>query len=206
MISNEHKKAFMAFVVVAGVAALIMANGLRAQAVEVLIEVRAPRPLISALAPDMVLGRTFDRNNTFSAAAETPGTTRLVASAPAGPAVSVRPVAAPAPRVSLPAAAHAAKSTASKSAGVRARPATAAARPVTGSGGKTPAVNKPSTGANLRSGHAKGQLRDTAPQLTRLADAKRHGKPVSRAIRAARADRAPLARGKGVAAAARLKH
>lgn len=56
MITPEHRKPFWAFLVVTAVAAMVLANGLREQAVVVLVQRGAPTALIGALAPDLVLG------------------------------------------------------------------------------------------------------------------------------------------------------
>ena len=56
-----------------------MGNGLRTQVVEVLIGAGAPRELIIAIAPDMVLGYSL---NNAPAAPQTPQVTPDVSSAP----------------------------------------------------------------------------------------------------------------------------
>jgi hypothetical protein len=70
MFSHEHRRPLYAFGVVALVAALVAGNGLRAQAVSVLVAAQAPEPLIGAIAPDMVLGEHLTRVVSGEAAAE----------------------------------------------------------------------------------------------------------------------------------------
>ena len=55
----EHRRPFAAFLLVFAFACVIMANGLRDQVVEVFVELRAPRPLITAVLPDIVLGHSL---------------------------------------------------------------------------------------------------------------------------------------------------
>jgi hypothetical protein len=59
MMTAEHRRPLAAFCVVFAVACLIMANGLRTQVVDVLIGAGAPPELITAIAPDMVLGQSL---------------------------------------------------------------------------------------------------------------------------------------------------
>ena len=56
----EHRRPLAAFLLVFAAACLIVGNGLRTQVVEVLIGAGAPRELIIAIAPDMVLGYTLN--------------------------------------------------------------------------------------------------------------------------------------------------
>lgn len=56
MITPEHRRPLMAFAFVALAALLILGNGLRARVVSQLVEGEAPAPLVTALAPDLVLG------------------------------------------------------------------------------------------------------------------------------------------------------
>lgn len=56
MVPSEHRRPLMAFLFVSLAAALILGNGLRARVVGVLIAQHAPGPVISALAPDLVVG------------------------------------------------------------------------------------------------------------------------------------------------------
>ena len=189
MINNEHKSVFVAFVLVVGVAALILVNGLREQAVGVLIEVRAPRPLISALAPDMVLGRTFDRALSASAdlAAPVDGP-RVVADSPdasgSGPATTVGPIAAQAPRSTVQAVAPKTLPAPAKSKPALSSPRPVNARPVTGSFVKPsakPAKAKASSSLRVTS------LRSPAGKVHNTAHVKVHGKAAARAKKSAKA-------------------
>ena len=55
----EHRRPFAAFLLVSAFAFAIMANGLREKVVEVIVDSGAPRPLISAVVPDILLGRSL---------------------------------------------------------------------------------------------------------------------------------------------------
>ena len=59
MMHAEHRRPFAALLLVFAAACMIMGNGLRTQVVEVLVGAGAPRPLIAAIAPDMVLGQSL---------------------------------------------------------------------------------------------------------------------------------------------------
>src|SRR4051812_4829382 len=59
MMSAEHRRPFAAFLLVFGFACVVMANGLRDQVVQVFVDSGAPRPLISAVVPDIVLGHSL---------------------------------------------------------------------------------------------------------------------------------------------------
>lgn len=59
MMTAEHRRPFAAFVLVFAFACFVMANGLREQVVRVFVDSGAPRPLISAVVPDIVLGRSL---------------------------------------------------------------------------------------------------------------------------------------------------
>ena len=59
MMIAEHRKPFAAFLLLFGFALVVMANGLRDQVVRVLVDSGASRPLISAVVPDIVLGRSL---------------------------------------------------------------------------------------------------------------------------------------------------
>lgn len=59
MLSAEHRRPLAAFFLVLAVAALIMTNGMRTQIVRQLISAGAPKSVIGALAPDMVLGQSL---------------------------------------------------------------------------------------------------------------------------------------------------
>ena len=56
MMTAEHRRPFAAFMLLLAFACAIMANGLRDQVVRVFVDSGAPRPLISAVVPDIVLG------------------------------------------------------------------------------------------------------------------------------------------------------
>ena len=58
MMSAEHRRPFAAFMLLLVFACAIMANGLRDQVVRVFVA-GAPRPLIDAVAPDIVLGQSL---------------------------------------------------------------------------------------------------------------------------------------------------
>ena len=60
MVTTEHRKPLVAFLVVFAAACLVMGNGLRTQVVEVLIETGGSNELVTAIAPDMVLGQALD--------------------------------------------------------------------------------------------------------------------------------------------------
>ena len=55
----EHRRPFAAFLLVCAFGVAIMANGLRDQVVRVFVDSGAPRPLISAVVPDIVLGHSL---------------------------------------------------------------------------------------------------------------------------------------------------
>ncbi len=55
----EHRRPLAAFLLVFAGACLIMGNGLRTQVVDILIGSGAPTELITAIAPDMVLGQSL---------------------------------------------------------------------------------------------------------------------------------------------------
>ncbi len=59
MMTAEHRRPFAAFLLVFAGACLIMGNGLRTQVVDILIGSGAPNELITAIAPDMVLGQSL---------------------------------------------------------------------------------------------------------------------------------------------------
>ena len=59
MLTAEHRRPLAAFLLVFAVACVVMGNGLRKQVVEVLISSGAPHDLISAIAPDLVLGQAL---------------------------------------------------------------------------------------------------------------------------------------------------
>ena len=59
MMIAEHRRPFAAFLLLLAFACAIMANGLRDQVVRVFVESGAPRPLISAVVPDILLGRSL---------------------------------------------------------------------------------------------------------------------------------------------------
>lgn len=84
MLTAEHQRPLAAFFLVFAVACLIMANGLRTQVVDVLIGSGAPRQLITAIAPDMVLGQSL-RN--------TPAKPQTTVEAPASAEGPVQPEA-----------------------------------------------------------------------------------------------------------------
>ena len=58
MMNAEHRRPFAAFLLLFGFAGVVMANGLREEVVRVFVDSGAPRPLISAVVPDIVLGRS----------------------------------------------------------------------------------------------------------------------------------------------------
>lgn len=58
--SAEHRRPFAAFVVVFAAACLIMGNGLRSQVADVLVGAGAPPALVTAIAPDVLLGQSLD--------------------------------------------------------------------------------------------------------------------------------------------------
>ena len=55
----EHRRPLAAFFLVLAFASVVMANGLRDQVVRVFVDSGAPRPLISAVVPDIVLGHSL---------------------------------------------------------------------------------------------------------------------------------------------------
>jgi hypothetical protein len=55
----EHRRPFAAFLLLLGFAVVVMGNGLREQVVRVLVDSGAPRPLFSAVVPDIVLGHAL---------------------------------------------------------------------------------------------------------------------------------------------------
>lgn len=59
MMTAEHRRPFAAFMLLLAFACAVMANGLRDQVVKVFVSSGAPRPLISAVLPDIVLGQTL---------------------------------------------------------------------------------------------------------------------------------------------------
>jgi len=59
MMTAEHRRPLAAFLLVFAGACLIMGNGLRTQVVDILIGSGAPSGLITAIAPDMVLGHSL---------------------------------------------------------------------------------------------------------------------------------------------------
>lgn len=59
--SAEQRKPLAAFVMVFAAACLIMGQGLRTHVLDVLVSSGAPRQLIAAIAPDMVLGQALER-------------------------------------------------------------------------------------------------------------------------------------------------
>jgi hypothetical protein len=61
MMAAEHRRPFAAFLMVFAVACVIIGNGLRTQVVEVLIDSGAPQEVITAVAPDMLLGEALRR-------------------------------------------------------------------------------------------------------------------------------------------------
>jgi hypothetical protein len=87
MLTAEHQKPLVGFMLVFAVACLIMVNGLRTQVVDVLIGSGAPRQLITAIAPDMVLGQSL-RN--------VPAAPQPTGEQPASAQAPVQPVALPA--------------------------------------------------------------------------------------------------------------
>src|SRR6478735_228755 len=103
MMSTEHRGPFAAFLLVFGLACVIMANGLRDQVVQVFVDSGAPRPLISAVVPDIVLGHSLSDARAKApakvpaeAAAEpvTSAQTQPIQSRPVTPTVRVTRVAA----------------------------------------------------------------------------------------------------------------
>jgi hypothetical protein len=60
MMSAEHRKPFAAFLVIFAAACMILGNGLRHQVINVLVGAGAPRELIAAIAPDVVLGQSLN--------------------------------------------------------------------------------------------------------------------------------------------------
>ncbi len=91
MMSAEHRRPLAAFFVVFTLACLIMANGLRTQVGQVLIGAGAPREVVSAIAPDMVLGQSL--RNVPAPVRSKVSADRAAASAPVQ-----QVVVAPAPR------------------------------------------------------------------------------------------------------------
>jgi hypothetical protein len=78
MLNAEHRRPLAAFLLVLAFASVVMANGLRDQVVRVFVDSGAPRPLISAVVPDIVLGhalRHAPAKAPESAAAEVPAST-----------------------------------------------------------------------------------------------------------------------------------
>jgi hypothetical protein len=61
MMTAEHRRPLAAFLMVFAVACVIIGNGLRTQVVEVLIGSGAPQEVITAVAPDMLLGEALRR-------------------------------------------------------------------------------------------------------------------------------------------------
>ena len=59
MMTAEHRRPFAAFMLLLAFACAIMANGLRDRVVQVFVDSGAPRPLISAVVPDILLGRSL---------------------------------------------------------------------------------------------------------------------------------------------------
>ncbi len=59
MMTAEHRRPFAAFLLVFGFACVVLVNGLREQVVRVFVDSGAPRPLISAVVPDIVLGHSL---------------------------------------------------------------------------------------------------------------------------------------------------
>src|SRR5689334_534224 len=105
MFSSEHRRPLAAFLLVFGFACVVLANGLREQVVRVFVDSGAPRPLISAVVPDIVLGHSL-RNApakapATAAAAEVPATNEtrpilsravtLAAQVTSTPAASTKP-------------------------------------------------------------------------------------------------------------------
>ncbi len=76
MMTAEHRKPLVAFFLVFAAACLIMGNGMRTQVVEVLIRAGAPRELITAVSPDMVLGESLTSAPTSQAVREVPATVK----------------------------------------------------------------------------------------------------------------------------------
>jgi len=72
MMTAEHRKPLVAFFLVFAAACLIMGNGMRSQVVEVLIGAGAPRELIAAVSPDIVLGQSLTSAPTPQAVREVP--------------------------------------------------------------------------------------------------------------------------------------
>src|SRR4051812_35007091 len=107
MMKAEHRRPLAAFVLVFAFACAVMANGLREQVVRVFVDAGAPRPLISAVVPDILLGhplRAAPRQAPASAAAEvkvSAETETITASRPVTLTAQVSPVRAAA---SVPAA------------------------------------------------------------------------------------------------------
>jgi hypothetical protein len=110
MMSAEHRRPLAAFLLVFAFACAVMANGLREQVVRVIVDSGAPRPLISAVVPDIVLGHSLrdappktpaTESATSDAAAPKPQTQALESTSvrPVNPATTlaatVRPAAAP---------------------------------------------------------------------------------------------------------------
>ena len=81
MLNAEHRRPLAAFFLVLAFASVVMANGLRDQVVRVFVDSGAPRPLISAVVPDIVLGhalRHAPAKAPASAAAEVPASTETL--------------------------------------------------------------------------------------------------------------------------------
>jgi hypothetical protein len=76
MTTAEHRKPLVAFLLVFAAACLIMGNGMRSRVVEVLIDAGAPRALITAVSPDMVLGESLSSAPTSQAVRDVPATVR----------------------------------------------------------------------------------------------------------------------------------
>jgi hypothetical protein len=78
MLNAEHRRPLAAFLLLLAFASVVMANGLRDQVVRVFVDSGAPRPLISAVVPDIVLGHALRHTPAkapASAAAEVPAST-----------------------------------------------------------------------------------------------------------------------------------
>src|SRR4051794_40754656 len=94
MLNAEHRRPFAAFLLVLAFASVVMANGLREQVVRVFVDSGGPRPLISAVVPDIVLGHSLRHapdKAPASAAAEVPASTESqpIQSQPVTPAAQV---------------------------------------------------------------------------------------------------------------------
>jgi hypothetical protein len=91
MMAAEHRRPLAAFLMVFAVACVIIGNGLRTQVVEVLIGSGAPQEVITAVAPDMLLGEAL-RRAPKSQPAPTPARAEATDEASADVATLVDPV------------------------------------------------------------------------------------------------------------------